>query len=301
MEKIKVDKIKEQAQTLGLTDLPRKTLYARPRIATIRKALYYPEPAEVVEHYMQYSLGVESFLHARQGRKTREYYYLSPEASLYVEVFDKIAGFQPAKDENHINQLNIYSKAPEHVQKIANFTNEIFPLGLLSSIVWEKIEKKFEVSREKCIADWEKLLLPPEETLKQAKDLGLTNQKETVLYTLANKTEKKFGKNYPDVVWAVRSYMHAADPALVESTLYAEKSNIYYFLAPELRIFVQINYKGPMELKICCDQAEHIRGIAKTIDSLFKKGLLAKIKWKNIKKQFAIDEATCIAAWKRLL
>ncbi|NVM52646.1 MAG: hypothetical protein HWN66_03000 [Candidatus Helarchaeota archaeon] len=296
-------KVREQAEALGITELPLKTLYARPFLATLRKAFFYPEPAEVVEHYIRYSLGIESFLHDRKGRigKTREYFYLAPDARLYVEVLNKLVGRDGLKNENHVTKIDIYSSAVEHFRKIANYINELFPGGVLANIVWEKVEKQFSVSREKCIADWKELLIPPETTRKQAEALGLTTQTATVLYAQPVKFEKIFGKFYPNTLWAIRSYVYGVEPALVESVAQAEGMTIYYFLAPKHRLFVQVNYKGPHEIRIYSSQVEHIRGIAKAVDSLFKKGVLATVKWKKIKKEFDIDRDTCIATWKKFL
>ena len=311
MKKINIEEIREQAKTLGITELPLTTLYARPLIATIRKATYYPEPAEAVEHYMQYLLRLKSFLHARKGHigKTRQYAYLAPEQRLYVEVLDRVVGRNATKNENHINKIDIYSDSEEHVRKIANFINEIFSPNILAWIVWEKLEKEFGVSQEKCTADWEALLIPPEETLKQAETLGLTSLKETILYARTKKIEKKLGKSYFNVTWAIRSYIYDIEPRMVETrhTQTEKEIDTYYFLAPKTPLFVQVNFKGTydkgsLEIKIYCNEAEHIRGIAKAINSLFKKGILAEKKlWKIVKIEYDIDEEACIAAWRELL
>ena len=141
-----MEKIREEAQAHGLLDVKSKTLYTRPCLATVRKMGYISEQAEVIEHYIRYVLKIEDFIHLSKGMgRNKKYVYLVPEASLYVELFDEVVGFQAKYDKNHVIKIEINSGKDEHFKKIANFINEIFPQGVIEGTNWEKVEKKFTI------------------------------------------------------------------------------------------------------------------------------------------------------------
>ena len=299
-----MEKIRKQAFRLGMMDLPLTILYARPYVATWRKMTYHPEPKEVIEHYIKYILKIPNYIHESKARigRTRRWGYLIPEISLYIEITDEVVGFKADNDENHVLQLLIHSEKEEHVQKIANLINSIYPKGVIKDMNWEKVEKKFEIFKEDCIKVWEELLIDPDETLRKAESLGLINSKKTDLIIGYNKSELVFGLYYPDINWKIRSYLGKMESELIESIKQNEKSITYYYLAPQNQIFIQILYQDYLKLEIYSDQDIHIKEIVKSVNRLYKKGILEDKKmWKTLKKKFKVDIESAKASWEENL
>ncbi|MHA1649668.1 MAG: hypothetical protein ACTSYB_05705 [Candidatus Helarchaeota archaeon] len=152
-------KVRKQAQKLGFTNLPVTELYARARKIKTTFSKYVPDVARVIYDYIM--LQDPSMLHDRSGGgRNNSYYYLSEKLQLYVEVFDKAAGFVVANPSNHAIQIKIYTKDEDLVRTIANAVNSIYvdADGMLAHMDWRKIEKKFKVKRDDCIATWKKFL-----------------------------------------------------------------------------------------------------------------------------------------------
>ena len=77
-----------------------------------------------------------------------------------MEVNDKAAGFAAVKPANRVLEINIYTENEEYIWGIAITVNSIWTDadGLLTHMIWKKIEKKFKVKQEDVIAEWTKLL-----------------------------------------------------------------------------------------------------------------------------------------------
>jgi len=75
-----------------------------------------------------------------------------------VEIDARVAGFNAMKGTNHVLRINIYSENIEYVKGIAHAININFVGGILNQIDWEKIEKVFQIDREKEITVWKKVL-----------------------------------------------------------------------------------------------------------------------------------------------
>jgi hypothetical protein len=84
-------------------------------------------------------------------------FFLSPNIHLYIEVNAKTAGFLDSKN-NHVQQVNIYDRDSKFVNQIAHIINDSYKTGILNEIIWEKIEKKFDINREHEIQMWQEIL-----------------------------------------------------------------------------------------------------------------------------------------------
>lgn len=150
-------KVPKRAEELGLTKLRMTILYARPRKIRTTFSKYVPDTADAIRDYV--SPLDPSLVQGRSGGgRNNTYYYLAPEVNLYVEVADKAAGFVVVNPANHAIQISIFCDNDEHVRGIANAVNQRFADGILAHMDWKKIEKKFKVKREDCIAAWKALL-----------------------------------------------------------------------------------------------------------------------------------------------
>ena len=150
-------KVRKQAEELGLTKLRTTMLYARPRKTKMTFSKYVPDIAHAIRDYIK--LLDPSFVQASSGGgRNNTYYYLAPQANLYVEIVDKAVGFVVINPVNHAIQISIFSDNDEHIRGIAKAVNQRFADGILAHMDWKKIEKKFKVKREDCIAAWKALL-----------------------------------------------------------------------------------------------------------------------------------------------
>ena len=156
--------VQKQAVELGFTKFPLTILYSRPRRLRPTFSMLVCDTADAIRNYIQ-MIDASSVVGRSGGTRSTTHYYLAPKARLYVEVIRKTVGVNANDPGNIINQINIFSKYRAHVISIAQRLNDIFPDGMLPHMDWMKIEKKFGVLREDCIAKWKALLaqVPREE------------------------------------------------------------------------------------------------------------------------------------------
>ena len=57
-----------------------------------------------------------------------------------------------------MQQINIYDRDNICVNQIAHLINDCYKTGILNEIIWEKIEKKFDIDRELEIQMWQEIL-----------------------------------------------------------------------------------------------------------------------------------------------
>ncbi|MHA2051824.1 MAG: hypothetical protein ACW986_19595, partial [Promethearchaeota archaeon] len=91
------------------------------------------------------------------GRSSR-YYYLAPQANLYVEIIDKISGFSGWAEDNHVNKIDIYTENPDFVKAIAKVINDIWEDGIVNHLNLKKLQSKFKVRGEDIINAWNSFL-----------------------------------------------------------------------------------------------------------------------------------------------
>ncbi len=167
-------KFRQLAEGLGLIELPLTILYGRPRrveyidrigddLAFLLTGMSFkqkiPDIILVVGKYCKEVMDDASFKRAGPtiGRTSRAT-YLAPKAKLYVELETRLASGLAMKASNVVAEIKIFSENKTHVTEIANIINNLFTDGLLANMDWEKVEAKFEVKREDCIATWKSLL-----------------------------------------------------------------------------------------------------------------------------------------------
>ena len=160
-------KIQKMAEKLGLTHLPLTVLYARPRkikrkptiadeifaFLQIASATRIPDVHLTIFKYLKRNLNDPSFKHKiRASGRSWECYYLVPDSNLYIEGITKLAGMLAVNPGNSVSQIKIYSGTEEYPRIIARLVNNLFEEGMLAHMDWKKLEKKFKVKREECIA-----------------------------------------------------------------------------------------------------------------------------------------------------
>jgi hypothetical protein len=152
-----VNKLRKEADNIGLTKQRLTQIYARARHIRMTFTKYIPDTTDAIRDYV--NLLDSTFKQDRSGGgRNNSFYYLSTVANIYVEVFDKAAGFAVTNPDNHAMQINIYSNNDEHVRGMAKAVNGIFEDGMLAHLDWKKIEGKFKIKSEDCIKVWNALL-----------------------------------------------------------------------------------------------------------------------------------------------
>ena len=154
--------------------------------------------------------------------------------------------------------------------------------------------------------------LTGKEIQKQAEKLGLTRLKLTLLYARPKKIRMTFSKWKPDTADTIRGYMKTIDPSFVESSSQKMRSMVFYNLAPQVNLYVEIADKlagstapnpttHALQIKIYSDNEEHIRGIANAINARWPDGILPHIVWDKIESKYGVKREDAIATWKGLL
>jgi len=224
--------VHKQAILLELNKLRLTTLYAQPRRIRMTAMKQVPDIADIVRDYI--NLRDPSFIQDRSGGgRNNSYYYLSKPAQLYVEVLDKLvtslSGGNPL--QNRVIQINIYCDNEEDIRDIA----QAVALGedrvkFLAHIDWKKIEQKYKVKTDDCIAEWKKWLAPSSaaalSSLPASRPPAVTRQTAFILQIIFNVAAPLFF-----VVWGIMIYLQIMQmfDGGGSSTVFATVFNIYFW------------------------------------------------------------------------
>jgi len=160
--------LKKEAMQLGLTKLPKYTFYGRPKkikmkfykpdtLIITRYPFWKPDTAYVIENWMT-SIDPSCAMKKSPGARSFNFFYMSTQLGVYVEVYNKIAGVSPFNPDNYVSQIDIYTNNEDHVRAIAKGFNSLWDDGILPHIDFKKIEKKFKVGKEDVIKQWNAFL-----------------------------------------------------------------------------------------------------------------------------------------------
>jgi hypothetical protein len=144
------------------------------------------------------------------------------------------------------------------------------------------------------------------EIQKKAEKLGLTKLKLTILYARPKKIRMTFSKQKPGTADTIRDYMRSVDSSFVESSSQKMRSMVFYNLASQILLYVEIEdklagYAAPnpanhaLQIKIYSDNEEHIRGIANAINARWPDGILPHIVWDKIESKYGVKREDAIA------
>ena len=149
--------VQKKAQKLGLTDLPKFTFYGRPKKLTLKFSKYKPDIAYTVENCMK---NVDPSFDMGESSKPRsnKFYYMAPQKSVYVEIYNQLAGFAAFNPDNYVCQIDIYTNDEDHVRAITKDVNALWDDGIIPHLDFKKLEKKYKVNREEIINAWNAFL-----------------------------------------------------------------------------------------------------------------------------------------------
>jgi hypothetical protein len=151
-----VEKIRKQADELGITKLRKTVLYGHPTHTRRTFGRVVPDFDREMRNYL--SQFDPTIIEGRSGgTRSHTYYLLAPQLNIYIEDTTKLTGWAD-KNLSHALRITIYTDSEEYLRKIANFLNSLWGYKLLENILWKKIEKHYKVKKEECISTWKELL-----------------------------------------------------------------------------------------------------------------------------------------------
>ena len=151
------------------------------------------------------------------------------------------------------------------------------------------------------------------EVQSQAKKLGLIDLPRYTFYARPKTNKAKFSKFKPDMAYLTEDWMKNLDPttAMSESML-GGRSSGYYYLAPQLNVYVEIvdkisGYFAYSEdnhvnkIDIYTNNQDYVKAIVKIINDLWIDGILSHLNTKKIEKKFKVKGEDIINAWNSFL
>jgi hypothetical protein len=151
-----VEKIRKQADELGITSLRKTVLYGHPAHTRRTFGRVVPDFDREMRDYLK--LFDPSVIEGRGGgSRSHTYYLLAPQLNVYIEDKTKLTGWAD-KNTSHSLQITIYTDSDEYLRGIVKQLNSAWDGKLLESIIWKKIQKSYKVNKEECIAAWKELL-----------------------------------------------------------------------------------------------------------------------------------------------
>ena len=153
-----VEKIRQQADELGITQLRKTILYGHPTKTRPTFGMVVPNTDRAMRDYLrQFD---PSAIDGRTGWKRGEstYYLIAPQIKVYIEDYHGITGHYVFNMHNHVLEITIFSDNDEYIRVIANTLNQLWDGKILDNIIWEKLEKAYKIKKEDCIATWKALL-----------------------------------------------------------------------------------------------------------------------------------------------
>lgn len=154
-----VNKIRAQADKLGLSSHHLTILYAQGRSVHMMFSRSKPDLADVIRDHI--NLKDPSFVQDLSGGgKNNTHHYLSQKMNLYVELLDRVKGWGPSmmSPTNHLIQISIFTNSYEVVRDIAQALNKVWEDGMLAHIDWNKMEEMYKIHRADYITTWNAVL-----------------------------------------------------------------------------------------------------------------------------------------------
>ena len=146
----------------------------------------------------------------------------------------------------------------------------------------------------------------------QAKQLGLTNQPQYTFYGRPRKIKAKFSKIKPDFAYIVEDWMMSVDPSTTTSESGKARSSSYYYLAPQLNLYVEIVDKlsgyfayseenHACKIDIYANNEDHVRIIIKSFNAQWDDGIVPHLNLKKLEKKYKVKGEDIVNAWNSFL
>jgi len=164
MGKKKSKEIQKEAEILGLKNLQKYTFFGQRKGGAILKT---DTKKRTFKHNMpRFIIKIIEWLESIDpstqesdagGGRNVTFYLLSPQAGIYIEVDDKIAGALDIPG-NHVYKMDIYGQNEDLVRQVVKIINDQWKEGIIAHLDLKKIEKKFKISSDDVIKSWNQFL-----------------------------------------------------------------------------------------------------------------------------------------------
>ncbi|MFO7796339.1 MAG: zinc ribbon domain-containing protein [Promethearchaeati archaeon] len=147
---------------------------------------------------------------------------------------------------------------------------------------------------------------------KEAQKLGFHNLPLTILYSRPKEMKMMFNKYKPDTAKHIGNYMKTIDPSFIETNSGGPRSNTFYLLAEQAKLYVELENKMAAynihhaenhveRIKIYSDNPEHAKEIAKTLNQLWEGGILPYLEPEHFEEVFKVGREELKSRWDELL
>ena len=146
----------------------------------------------------------------------------------------------------------------------------------------------------------------------QAKQLGLTNQPQYTFYGGPRKIKVKFSKIKPDFAYIVEDWMKSVDPSTTMSESAGARRSSYYYLAPQINVYVEIADKlsgyfaysednHACKIDIYTNNEDHVRTIVRSFNAQWDDGIVPHLNLKKLEKKYKVKGEDVVKAWNSFL
>jgi hypothetical protein len=146
----------------------------------------------------------------------------------------------------------------------------------------------------------------------RAIQLGLTNQPKYTFYARPKKIKAKFSKIKPDIAYTIEDWMKGIDSSAAMSESAGGRSSKYFYLAPELKTYVEIADKlsgafayseenHACKIDIYTENEDYVRAIVKGINDIWDDGIIPHLNIKKLESKYKVSGEDIINAWKAFI
>ncbi|MBN1802349.1 MAG: hypothetical protein JW891_12635 [Candidatus Lokiarchaeota archaeon] len=150
-------KCKKEAEKLGILNLPKYTFYGRPKGLKMKFSKYKPKFANEIRNWLL-TFDPATTESESGGGRNNTFMMLAPQAGIYIEIADKMAGYAVPNPGNHVFEMNIHTDKMDVVKEIVKIVNSRWEDGIVPHLDVKKIEKKFKVNGTEVINAWNQFL-----------------------------------------------------------------------------------------------------------------------------------------------
>ncbi|MFW9969898.1 MAG: hypothetical protein ACFFDF_06830 [Candidatus Odinarchaeota archaeon] len=147
-----------QAKKLGMMNKPQYTFYYSPKTIKAKFSKFKPDIAYIIDDWIKNIDSSAIVSESTSGGRTAKFFYLAPQANVYVEILDKISGYLAYSTDNHVNKIDIYADNQDYVRAIVQGINNIWEDGIVNHLKLKKLQSKFKVRGEDIINAWSSFL-----------------------------------------------------------------------------------------------------------------------------------------------
>ncbi|MFX1377650.1 MAG: hypothetical protein ACFFA4_01025 [Promethearchaeota archaeon] len=147
-----------QAKKIGMMNKSQYTFYYSPKKIKAKFSKIKPDVAYLIEDWIKNIDPSAIISESTTGGRSAKFFYLAPQANVYIEILDKISGYVAYSTDNHVNKIDIYTENQDYVKAIVQGINNIWEDGIVNHLNLKKLSSKFKVKGEDILNAWNSFL-----------------------------------------------------------------------------------------------------------------------------------------------